>query len=222
MLVGVTSGPGWSLGELTCLAPHWTWAYFFLCNNPTTITTFKHSVPDTVLSAVHILTHLKEYLKLPPKWFESYAMMSGSLQDVKSRHSWWHCWWRRSFLVKRKRKPHLTFVSKCLHTSMRWCSEKQQKLLGNVLQQGLLHHAPFIVPAHGTWPRAGVHTGLLHPEHVPLDVLTFVMPAVGSVNVCWMQVLRVVSLLVCSLFEERGVFWKGASCQGRRSYLEKV
>ena len=36
-----------------------------------------------------------------------------------------------------------------------------------------------------------------------------------------MQVLRVVSLLVCSLFEERGVFWKGASCQGRRSHLEK-
>ena len=28
-------------------------------------------------------------------------------------------------------------------------------------------------------------------------------------------------LLVCSLFEERGVSWKGASCQGRGSHLEK-
>lgn len=68
MLVGVTSGPGWSLRKLTCLRPLIGLGLISSCvTTPTTITTFKHSVPDTVLSAVHILTHLKECLKLPPR-----------------------------------------------------------------------------------------------------------------------------------------------------------
>lgn len=85
----------------------------------------------------------------------------------------------------------------------------------------LLHHAPFIVPAHGTWPGQVFTQGFSTRTRAPWCAHFCVWHAVGSVNVCWMQVLRVVSLLVCSLFEERGVFWKGASCQGRRSYLEK-
>ena len=101
------------------------------------------------------------------------------------------------------------------------CSKNNRSFLGNVLRQGPLVSCAFIIPAHGTWPWQVFTRGFSARTRASWCVQFCVWHTVGSVNVCWMQVLRVVSLLVCSLFEERGVFWKGASCQGRRSHLEK-
>ena len=68
--------------------PHWTWAYFFLCNNP------HHHYHFQALCARHCskcCAYINSFERVPKaasKWFEAYAMMSGSLQGVKSRHSW--------------------------------------------------------------------------------------------------------------------------------------
>ena len=57
----------------------------------------------------------------------------------------------------------------------------------------LLHHGPFIIPAHSTWPWQVLTQGFSARTRASWCVQFCVWHAVHSVNVCWMQILRDVS-----------------------------
>ena len=57
----------------------------------------------------------------------------------------------------------------------------------------LLHHGPFIIPAHCTWPWQVLTQGFSARTRASWCVQFCVWHAVHSVNVCWMQILRDVS-----------------------------
>ena len=90
--------------------PHWTWAYFFQCDNPHHHHHFQALLCQTLFKCCAYINSFKRVLKATsqgdlnciPWWVEVCAS-----KVLKADTTGWHCQWS-SFLVKKK-KQKITF-----------------------------------------------------------------------------------------------------------------